>query len=447
MILNQTWYMDDADSEKTELIVENGAKAIGSDCWKAEGWENIKDKDGNTVMQQQVIIEGCFEALTVPDSVIRIEDRAFCRMPTLRQISILNNVTEIGKDAFKSCEQLAEVIAPKCKISAAKDPETKHKLAAGFCTHEELFASEIAEDYLKYLKTNRKKLWQEPVFLQKLLEKRLIPLDEFDDFLEKAAEMTTEEVRSMLLEYMNDAPQKATKTVANKKEKAAERAVIREKPTDDELKTLWSVKKVDAGTIELTAYHGTNPDVEVPEIIGKQTVVRINGTFKGNTSLRSILIPKTVTEISSGAFDGCNSLSNMALPEKLKLIGVSAFKGCSSLTSIKLPKSVTKICPFFAANCTALIELHLSEKIREIPSNIVDGCVSLVDLYLPEKCKTINNFAFVGLNNLRHLHIPASADKIGYDAISDCPNLTIHAPAGSYAEQYAKEHNIPFIAE
>ena len=25
--------------------------------------------------------------------------------------------------------------------------------------------------------------------------------------------------------------------------------------------------------------------------------------------------------------------------------------------------------------------------------------------------------------------------------------LTIHAPAGSYAEQFAKENNIPFIAE
>ena len=32
-------------------------------------------------------------------------------------------------------------------------------------------------------------------------------------------------------------------------------------------------------------------------------------------------------------------------------------------------------------------------------------------------------------------------------AFVDCPNLTIHAPAGSYAEQYAKENHIPFVAE
>jgi hypothetical protein len=27
------------------------------------------------------------------------------------------------------------------------------------------------------------------------------------------------------------------------------------------------------------------------------------------------------------------------------------------------------------------------------------------------------------------------------------PRVTIHAPAGSSAEDYAKEHNIPFVAE
>ena len=44
--------------------------------------------------------------------------------------------------------------------------------------------------------------------------------------------------------------------------------------------------------------------------------------------------------------------------------------------------------------------------------------------------------------------IPESVTVIGEKAFSFCANnLTIHAPAGSYAEQYAKEHNIPFVSE
>lgn len=447
MLDNNIWSVDETDLEKAALSVDAGTEAIAGECWIIEDYIEHHDNDGNFRGVESVFRKAAFQELTVPDTVKVIHERAFYRMPTLRKLSILNNVTEIGKEAFKGCEQLSEVVAPKVEVSDAKDPETKQKLAAGYCTHDELYAAGVAEDYLKYLKTNRKKLWQEPVFLHKLLEKQLIPLAELDGFLENAAETASAEVRSMLLEYKNAAPQEALAAVADKKEKAAERALMREKPTAAELKKLWSVKKVDTGTIELIAYHGTEEEVEIPDVIGKQTVVRLSGTFKGNETIQHIDIPKTVTEIVSGAFEGCSALTEIVLPEKLKTIGVSAFKGCSRLASIRLPKSVTKINAFFAANCTALTELHLSEKIREIPNNMIEGCVNLEELFLPEKCRIINNFAFNGLKALKRLHIPGTTDKIGYDAVVDCPNLTIHAPAGSYAEQYAKEHGIPFVAE
>jgi hypothetical protein len=37
--------------------------------------------------------------------------------------------------------------------------------------------------------------------------------------------------------------------------------------------------------------------------------------------------------------------------------------------------------------------------------------------------------------------------SIGYEAFDNCPDVTIYAPTGSYAETWAKEHNIPFVAE
>ena len=447
MFNNHTWSIDKEDLGKEVLTVESGATAIGPECWIIEDYIRHQDQNGNLFGVESVFLKAAFQELTVPDTVKAIHDRAFYRMPTLRKVSILSNVIEIGKEAFKGCDQLFEVVAPKVRVSDAKDPETKLKLAAGYCSHEELYVADIADDYLKYLKTNRKKLWQEPVFLHMLLEKKLIPLAELDGFLENAAETASVEVRSMLLEYKNAAPQEVLAAVADKKEKAAERALMREKPTATELKTLWSVKKVDAGTVELTAYHGTETEVEIPDVIGKQTVVRLSGTFKGNETLKSVVIPKTVTEIISCAFDGCSSLTKIELPDKLKLIGTSVFKGCSRLSVLILPKNVSKISAGFAANCVALKELRLSDKIREIPYNLLDGCVSLEELYLPEKCKIINNFAFNGLKALKRIHIPGATDKIGYDAVADCPNLTICAPAGSYAEQYAKEHNIPFVAE
>jgi hypothetical protein len=40
--------------------------------------------------------------------------------------------------------------------------------------------------------------------------------------------------------------------------------------------------------------------------------------------------------------------------------------------------------------------------------------------------------------------IPASVTKIGPYAFQKCAGLTIHAPAGSYAEQYAKKNSVKF---
>ncbi len=42
------------------------------------------------------------------------------------------------------------------------------------------------------------------------------------------------------------------------------------------------------------------------------------------------------------------------------------------------------------------------------------------------------------------VQIPDGVTEIGDDAFRECENLTVYAPSGSYAEQYAKENNIKF---
>ena len=64
-----------------------------------------------------------------------------------------------------------------------------------------------------------------------------------------------------------------------------------------------------------------------------------------------------------------------------------------------------------------------------------------------EGVRKIGDFVLFGCVYLTDIVIPASVTEIGTGAFRDCHKLTIHAPAGSYAEQYAKEHNIPFMAE
>ena len=69
------------------------------------------------------------------------------------------------------------------------------------------------------------------------------------------------------------------------------------------------------------------------------------------------------------------------------------------------------------------------------------------DVVVPDGVKSIGVNAFSRCKRLTSVTIPDSVKSIDFGVFKGCPNLTIHAPAGSYAEQYAKEHDIPFVAE
>lgn len=59
----------------------------------------------------------------------------------------------------------------------------------------------------------------------------------------------------------------------------------------------------------------------------------------------------------------------------------------------------------------------------------------------------IGEWAFYGCTNLESIFIPESVSLIENAAFYNCLNITIHAPVGSYAAQYAKRNNIPLVEE
>ena len=85
--------------------------------------------------------------------------------------------------------------------------------------------------------------------------------------------------------------------------------------------------------------------------------------------------------------------------------------------------------------------------VTEIADGAFFGCEIMESLTIPEGVLCIGRQVFDRCCNLKDLHLPASVARIDSYIGSMRSNLTIHAPAGSYAEQYAKKNNIPFVAE
>ena len=143
--------------------------------------------------------------------------------------------------------------------------------------------------------------------------------------------------------------------------------------------------------------------------------------FSDCTSLTSISIPDTVTSIGGWAFANCSSLTSITIPDSVTSIGISAFSECSSLTSISLPDSVTSIDVGVFSYCTSLTNITIPDSVTSIEAAAFRGCSSLTSISIPDSVTSINDWAF-----------------------SWCPNLTLTVGRNSYAEQYAKNHNISY---
>lgn len=115
------------------------------------------------------------------------------------------------------------------------------------------------------------------------------------------------------------------------------------------------------------------------DIIGKYA-------FCGCSSLTSVIIPSSVTEIEKYAFWGCSSLINVNISSSVTEIGEDAFENCSSLTSVNIPSSVTEIGKDAFKDCTGLRSIYVyAETVPSISANTFNGCDSEnCILYVPK---------------------------------------------------------------
>ena len=108
-----------------------------------------------------------------------------------------------------------------------------------------------------------------------------------------------------------------------------------------------------------------------------------------------VVVPEGTEEVDAYAFWHCTRVKSVSLPSTLTYIGTGAFEQ-TSLNSVVIPKSVVDMGSHTFAKCTLLTNLAFEtySKLVEIPPSFCRGCQSLITLNVPDSVLTIGQEAF-----------------------------------------------------
>jgi len=236
-------------------------------------------------------------------------------------------------------------------------------------------------------------------------------------------------------------------------------------PEEDQTSAL---EVVVPGTFTIIGKEAFYEAYDVHSVIIEEGIKKIGSSAFCACGMNKISLPKSLEEIAYDAFGHCTKLAEVVLPDNLKKLGKSPFTNCAcdvivsennnllKTVNRKLFSKDGKKLIFYPTNCkeTKYIVPDGTQIIGELAFAWNEHITEIV---LPEGVKEIKGGAFGSCETLERIVIPASVRKIDiefemetFDAMSSWypqkrETFIIEAPKGSYAIEFAKEHEIKYV--
>lgn len=482
------------EGNEPHVAIPEGVKRIAFRAFYAMVQvQSVAIPEGVEVVDSQAF-HGCssLAGVAFPDSVNRIGSKTFCGCAALREIVLPDRVRSIGDSAFSGCDSLERIVLPAALQSmgeavfencaglrrircvalpiTAFEVEWRLALLNGFLTEPEAYPEERKSEYLRYLKSQKKRLllqavaWDDATTFAAYERMGLGLLPALrDELIDQAVKEKAQSVLAWLMDYKN--------RTANPQEEAREKDRVEQQEFDTPylakfLKADWKWSSLEDGTLCIEKYRGSAADVAIPPVIGKKAVTAIGAhAFQDCGRMESVVIPEGVTSIGFEAFSSCARLRSVAFPDSLTCIGDNAFKWCGRLQDVELPGRLASIGNLAFCGCTGLRSVVFPVQVIRIGTLAFGGCTGLesvippehvthigarafddtlwqrqqrlvildgilagysgrdIDLVIPEGVTSITDWIFLQEWRLRSITVPDSVTSIGEQAFYRCSAL------------------------
>ncbi|MDE7252434.1 MAG: leucine-rich repeat protein [Acetatifactor sp.] len=352
----------------------------------------------------------CLRSVSIPNSVTSIGNDAFHGCSGMKEISIPESVTEIGENAFMYCDILSKVTIPQNVVSIG---------GYAFANCRDLEEVNILGKIDK-------------------IEKGMFSKDKNLTVIHMPDTVTSiEEDAFSYCSSLSDI------VIPNAVTSIGDYAFYSTSLSNVQLpESLISIGKYAYGNCR------NFTDLSIPN--GVTSIGEC--AFQDCRSLENVSIPISVTQIGSNAFDVCHEnliidisvneknwkqvkwlggKQNVFISDEVTAIGDRTFYGCGGIVSVVIPESVTRIQSSAFSSCSSLVNVTLPKSVKALEDGVFSGCSSLTSIELPDSLEDIGNSAFSGCSSLKNIELPDKLNYIGYNAFSDCISLTeISIPDG-----------------
>jgi len=114
---------------------------------------------------------------------------------------------------------------------------------------------------------------------------------------------------------------------------------------------------------------------------------------------------------------------NIILPNGWTVISAEAFGNNKTIKNVFIPDSVTRIEESAFSGCSNLLNVDIPERVSYIGVRAFYECVRLESIKLPNDLTLIEDSAFYNCANLSSIEIPKKVTTIGYHAFYNCTSL------------------------
>lgn len=325
----------------------------------------------------------------------------------ITSVSIPNSVTRIGGSAFEHCKKLTSIIIPGCV-------KTIEERAFADCPQL------ISVNFMEGVKYIGPGMFEDCTGLTSVSIPKSVTViypEAFRGCTSLTAVHIPEGVKTIAEEAFSDCSSLASITIPQ------------------------SVDCISPHAFYGTAWYNSQPDGLI--VIG-QVAYEYKGEAPENTS---IVIPNTVTSITSGAFSDNKGITFIQTPSSVNDIGVHVFEGTTWFdnqpdglvkignviytykgeiprgASVNIPEGVTRICSYAFGERNDLVSVTLPNSLTSIGPAAFTGS-GLASINIPEGVTCIENHTFSGCKSLTKVTIPNSVTAIGRGAFDNCNMLS-----------------------